>query len=164
MDEDSNNQIAGNTDQTVVVQESVFDSGKEIEKLQVESARVGAVVSFIGVMREFNQGSNVQSMTLEHYPAMTTKSLLKIVEQAKERWGLIRIKVIHRVGEFRPQDPIVFVGVTSEHRGDAFLACEFIMDYLKTQAPFWKKENLTGESRWVDSRQSDEDAANRWNK
>jgi len=115
-------------------------------------------------MREFNEGSNVQSMTLEHYPAMTIKSLSKIVEQAKERWKLIGVKVIHRVGEFKPQDPIVFVGVTSEHRGEAFFACEFIMDYLKTQAPFWKKENLSGESRWVDSRKSDEDAADRWQK
>ncbi|MBL4866187.1 MAG: molybdopterin synthase catalytic subunit MoaE [Pseudomonadales bacterium] len=147
-----------------MVHEDEFDSGKEIQQLQSQNARVGAVVSFIGVMREFNEGSNVKSMTLEHYPAMTIKSLSKIVAQAKERWKLIGVKVIHRVGEFKPQDPIVFVGVTSEHRGEAFFACEFIMDYLKTQAPFWKKENLSGESRWVDSRKSDEDAADRWQK
>ncbi|MBL4794622.1 MAG: molybdopterin synthase catalytic subunit MoaE [Pseudomonadales bacterium] len=146
----------------VIVQEACFDSGQEVQRLQSQSSKIGAVVSFIGVMRDFNNGSDVESMTLEHYPAMTSKSLLAIVQKAKERWLLIGIKVIHRVGEFKPQDPIVFVAVTSEHRGDAFSACEFVMDYLKTQAPFWKKENLSSGSRWVDGRQSDREAAKRW--
>jgi molybdopterin synthase catalytic subunit len=108
------------------------------------------------------RGEGIEAMTLEHYPAMTEKALAEIVAQAKARWQLRRVRVIHRVGRLLPGDRIVFVGVTSSHRGDAFAACEFIMDYLKTRAPFWKKEETAAGARWVDARESDDTAASRW--
>ncbi|MGF1723321.1 molybdopterin synthase catalytic subunit MoaE [Photobacterium nomapromontoriensis] len=130
--------------------------------LLAEGTDAGAVVTFIGKVRDFNQGDSVTGLSLEHYPGMTEKSLAEIVEQAKARWPLLKVKVIHRVGDLDLGDQIVFVGVTSAHRGAAFQACEFIMDYLKTQAPFWKKEQTESETRWVDARDTDTSAADRW--
>ena len=124
---------------------------------------VGGVVSFVGLMRDMNQGDRVQTMTLEHYPGMTEKALETIVAEAIERWELIEVRLVHRVGEISPRDPIVLVGVASAHRGEAFRACEFIIDYLKTQAPFWKHERTAdGRARWVEARASDDAAASAW--
>lgn len=122
----------------------------------------GAVVTFIGKVRDMNLGDNVVGLLLEHYPGMTEKSLKDICDQAGDRWPLQKVDVIHRVGDLDIGDQIVFVGVTSAHRGAAFEACEYIMDYLKTKAPFWKKERTTEETRWVESRESDANAAKRW--
>ena len=123
---------------------------------------VGATVSFIGLMRDFNAGQAVQAMTLEHYPGMTEKALQAIVDQAGERWDLEAVRVIHRVGRLEPRDPIVLVAVASAHRGEAFRACEFIIDYLKTRAPFWKKEQTDDGERWVEARVQDREAERRW--
>lgn len=120
------------------------------------------MASFVGLVRDRNDGAAVATMTLEHYPGMTEKSIAGIVEQAQGRWQIIDCTVIHRVGELRPSDQIVLVAVASSHRSDAFAACEFIMDYLKTQAPFWKKEATPEGVRWVDARASDDAAAARW--
>ncbi|MEA3273987.1 MAG: molybdopterin synthase catalytic subunit MoaE [Pseudomonadota bacterium] len=139
-----------------------FDIAAEQEALWRGQPQVGALVSFLGLMRDMNEGVSVTRMTLEHYPGMTEKALAAIAEEAAGRWDLQDIRILHRVGELRPQDPIVLVAVTSAHRGEAFRACEFLIDYLKTKAPFWKKE-ITGEGeRWVDARIADEDAAARW--
>jgi molybdopterin synthase catalytic subunit len=146
----------------ILVQESDFDPGAEIAALHVGQPRVGAVASFVGFVRDLNEGEGVKTLTLEHYPAMTEKSLREIVEQAKSRWDLLDVSVIHRIGKLQPQDRIVFVGVASMHRGEAFAACEFIMDYLKTRAPFWKKEGTPGGEKWVEARNSDDEAAARW--
>ncbi|GHA37977.1 molybdopterin synthase catalytic subunit MoaE [Photobacterium aphoticum] len=127
-----------------------------------QGTEAGAVVTFIGKVRDFNQGDSVTGLSLEHYPGMTEKSLAAIVDEAKSRWPLLKVRVIHRVGDLALGDQIVFVGVTSAHRGAAFQACEFIMDYLKTRAPFWKKEQTPDESRWVDARETDTSAADRW--
>jgi molybdopterin synthase catalytic subunit len=146
---------------TVRVQREEFDVGAEIARLRADP-RVGAVASFIGVVRDVNDAAAVSSMTLEHYPGMTEKSLEAIVEQARSRWNVYDILVIHRIGELRPTDPIVLVIVTSAHRGDAFAACQFVMDYLKTDAPFWKKEATPQGTRWVEARDSDDAARERW--
>lgn len=146
----------------ILVQESDFDPGVEIAALHAGQPKVGAVASFVGLVRDLNEGEGVASLTLEHYPAMTEKSLHAIADEAVERWHLLDVTVIHRVGTLKPLDRIVFVGVASMHRGDAFAACEFIMDYLKTRAPFWKKEGTAGGERWVEARTSDENAADRW--
>ncbi|MFP3522821.1 molybdopterin synthase catalytic subunit MoaE [Pantoea sp. SIMBA_072] len=122
----------------------------------------GAVVTFTGKVRNHNLGNDVAALTLEHYPGMTEKALQEIVDEARERWPLQRVTVIHRVGELFPGDEIVLVGVTSAHRGSAFSAAEFIMDYLKTRAPFWKREATEQGDRWVDARDSDHQAAQRW--
>lgn len=122
----------------------------------------GAVVTFTGKVRNHNLGDNVAALTLEHYPGMTEKALQEIVDAARERWPLQRVTVIHRVGELFPGDEIVLVGVTSAHRGSAFSAAEFIMDYLKTRAPFWKREATEQGDRWMDARDSDHQAARRW--
>ena len=131
-------------------------------RLRAARADVGAVASFIGVVRDTNEGAQVGTMTLEHYPGMTEKSIQAIIDEAKSRWKIFDALVIHRVGELKPRDQIVLVAVTGSHRGDAFAACEFIMDYLKTRAPFWKKEQTPGGTRWVDARTSDDQAAARW--
>lgn len=146
----------------VRVQTEDFDIGAEIAKLRAGRANVGAIASFIGTVRDINEGSGVSTMTLEHYPGMTERSLEDICAQAKTRWRLDDCLVIHRYGELRPMDQIVLVVTTSAHRGDAFDACQFVMDYLKTQAPFWKKETTPGGERWVESRDSDDEAAARW--
>jgi molybdopterin synthase catalytic subunit len=144
------------------IQTDAFDVNAEIERLRAANPRVGAIACFIGVVRDLNEGASVASMTLEHYPGMTEKALEGIVEQARARWDLYDVLVIHRVGELRPTDPIVLVIVTSAHRGEAFAACEFVMDYLKTEAPFWKKEATPEGGRWVDARESDDAARERW--
>ena len=146
----------------VRVQVEDFDVSRELAALRAGDARVGAVAAFIGTVRDVNDASAVAAMTLEHYPGMTEKALAAIVDEAKSRWDIIDALVIHRVGELRPADQIVLVGVTGAHRGEAFAACEFIMDYLKTRAPFWKKEATPSGTRWVDARASDDDAAARW--
>jgi len=139
-----------------------FDAGREIAALRGGDARVGAVASFIGTVRDVNEDAPVSKMTLEHYPGMTEKALEAIVAEARERFDIYDALVIHRIGELRPTDQIVLVVVTSAHRGDAFDACRFLMDYLKTRAPFWKKESTPAGVRWVDARTSDDEAAAKW--
>lgn len=147
---------------SVRVQTEDFDIGVEIAQLRKGNAKIGAIASFIGLVRDMNEGDDVSTMTLEHYPGMTEKALEDIVAQAQSRWKLYDALVVHRVGRLSPLDQIVLVVVTSAHRGDAFSACEFLMDYLKTQAPFWKKEDTAKGARWVDARESDDAAAARW--
>ncbi len=144
------------------VQEADFDLSTEVAALRGDDACVGAVVSFVGLVRDTNLGDGVSSMFLEHYPGMTEKALEQIVTQAQQRWDILGARVVHRVGELAPGDQIVLVAVSSLHRGEAFAACEFIMDYLKTQAPFWKREDTPQGARWVDARESDDQAAQRW--
>jgi molybdopterin synthase catalytic subunit len=146
----------------ILVQETDFDPGAEIAALHAGQPKVGAVASFVGLVRDVNEGDAVRTLTLEHYPAMTEKSLRGIVDEAMQRWSLLDVTVIHRVGKLNPLERIVFVGVASRHRGEAFAACEFIMDYLKTRAPFWKKEGTPQGERWVEARSSDDHAADRW--
>lgn len=149
--------------QRILVQTAPFDITAEQDVLWRGNRHVGALVSFVGLMRDLNAGTAIARMTLEHYPGMTEKALAAIAEEALGRWKLEGITIIHRVGVLAPQDPIVFVGVTSQHRGDAFRACEFLIDSLKTRAPFWKKEQtLAGQERWVEARSSDDAAAGRW--
>lgn len=147
---------------SIRIQESDFDLSAEIAALRKGDPRVGAVVSFLGTVRDMNDGSQVKGMTLEHYPGMTEKALQEILDQAKARWDICQTLVIHRVGPLLPEDQIVLVAVTSAHRGEAFAACEFIMDYLKTAAPFWKKEDTPEGARWVDARVTDEVALSKW--
>jgi len=147
---------------SVRVQKEDFDLGAEILRLRRNNPKIGAVASFIGVCRDINDGDAVKTLTLEHYPGMTEKSIQDIIDQARTRWNLYDVLVIHRVGTLLPTDQIVLVVVTSSHRGEAFAACEFVMDYLKTRAPFWKKEDIPGGGRWVDARESDDAAASRW--
>ncbi|RPH62527.1 MAG: molybdopterin synthase catalytic subunit MoaE [Burkholderiales bacterium] len=146
----------------VRVQQHDFDAGAEIAALRAGDLRVGAVASFIGTVRDLNDGAGVSSMTLEHYPGMTERALEDICAQARRRWDILDALVVHRHGELAPGDQIVLVVVTSAHRGEAFAACEFIMDYLKTQAPFWKKERTPQGTRWVEARDADDAAASRW--
>ncbi|MEH0687838.1 molybdopterin synthase catalytic subunit MoaE [Vibrio cholerae] len=145
----------------ISVQADDFDVGEEYGQL-AQDASIGAVVTFVGKVRDMNLGDQVTGLTLEHYPGMTESSLQKIADSALARWPLDCVRVIHRVGDLDIGDQIVFVGVTSAHRKAAFEACEFVMDYLKTQAPFWKKERTTTDTRWVESRESDAQAAQRW--
>lgn len=146
----------------VRVQHEDFDAGCEIASLRQGNAQVGAVAAFVGVVRDMNDGNAVADMELEHYPGMTEKAIAEIIDQAKARWSVFDVLVVHRVGKLKPLDQIVLVVVTSAHRGDAFAACEFVMDYLKTRAPFWKKEQTPEGARWVESRASDDVAAERW--
>ena len=148
----------------IVVQREDFDCGAEIEGVAARNPKVGAVASFVGLVRDINDDAEVRTMTLEHYPGMTEREIGRIVEEARGRWDVIDCTVIHRVGELKPTDRIVLVVVASGHRGDAFSACEFIMDYLKTRAPFWKKEKTAEGGRWVEARVSDDQAAERWKK
>jgi molybdopterin synthase catalytic subunit len=147
----------------IQVQTEAFDLAAEIVALYTANPKVGAVASFLGLVRDINDGQAVSGMTLEHYPGMTEKSLAQIVEAAATRWEVLDACVIHRVGPLMPTDPIVMVAVASGHRGDAFAACEFIMDFLKTRAPFWKKEQTGAGEKWVDARESDTIAVERWN-
>jgi len=146
----------------VRVQETDFDVGRELEALARGCKDIGAIASFVGLVRGENDGDAIAGMTLEHYPGMTEKALEGICDEAHARWRLLDMLVIHRVGRLAPGDRIVLVGVASAHRGDAFAACEFIMDYLKTRAPFWKREDTSAGSRWVEARESDDSAAQRW--
>ena len=147
---------------TIRVQTEDFDLGAEVNALRAGNTKIGAIASFVGLVRDINEGADVSTLTLEHYPAMTQKALVNIVEQASARWDVINATVIHRVGQMMPTDQIVLVIVASGHRGDAFQACEFIMDFLKTQAPFWKKELTQEGERWVVARKSDAAASSRW--
>ena len=146
----------------VRIQTEDFDVSVEIARLRRGNPKIGAVASFVGIVRDVNEGDAVAGMTLEHYPEMTERAITEIIDQARGCWNVIEALVIHRVGALKPLDQIVLVVVASEHRGDAFAACEFIMDYLKTRAPFWKKENTDKGARWVEARADDEIAAERW--
>ncbi len=147
---------------SVLVQTAAFDPGAHTNAMHAANVGVGAVVAFVGYVRDFNDGREVAGMFLEHYPGMTEKALGKIVVEAEQRWPLLKVDVVHRIGALEPGEPIVFVGVASAHRQAAFDACNFIMDYLKTRAPFWKKEQTSDGPRWVEGKQSDTDAAGRW--
>jgi len=146
----------------IAVQTEAFDLGAEVDAMRAGRTDIGAIASFVGLARDLNESSGVAAMTLEHYPGMTEKALAALVDEANTRWTLLDVSVIHRVGRLLPGDPIVLVAVASMHRGEAFAACEFIMDYLKTQAPFWKKEETSEGERWVEARASDDAAAARW--
>ena len=146
----------------VTVQTADFDLGAEVAALRAGDAGVGAVASFIGTVRDRNDGAGVSAMELEHYPGMTERAIEAMIDEAMRRFDIRAARVIHRVGLFAPQDQIMMVAITSAHRGQAFLACEFLMDYLKTQAPFWKKEQTPEGARWVDARSSDDAAVARW--
>ena len=146
----------------VRVQAEPFDPGAEVNALHAANLGIGAVASFIGYVRDYNDGQDVRGMFLEHYPGMTEKALEKIAAEACERWPLLRVEVLHRVGRLQPGEPIVFVGTASAHRQAAFDACNFIIDYLKTRAPFWKKEDTPEGERWVEGRASDQAALQRW--
>ncbi len=147
---------------TIRIQADDFDLTHEQSLIRERHRHVGAIASFVGVVRDINDGQGVSAMTLEHYPGMTEKALTNIVGDAASRWNVIDATVIHRIGTMQPTDQIVLVMVASAHRGDAFAACEFIMDFLKTDAPFWKKEQTASGNRWVDARVSDESARQKW--
>ena len=146
----------------VSIQTPDFDLSAEVAALRAGDARVGAVCAFVGTVRDRNDGQSVSTMELEHYPGMTEKAIEAMIDAAHQRFDVHGVRVIHRVGVLQPQDQIVLVAVTSAHRGEAFQACEFLMDYLKTQAPFWKKEQAPDGARWVDARVSDDAARARW--
>ncbi|MES2502014.1 MAG: molybdenum cofactor biosynthesis protein MoaE [Pseudomonadota bacterium] len=149
---------------TVFVQVEDFDMGAQLNKLRLASPSIGALVSFVGQVRDINDGDSINTLTLEHYPGMTESALQAIEAEAKSRWDILDSLIIHRVGTLKPLDQIVLVAVVSAHRGEAFKACEFIMDFLKTQAPFWKKEVTSLGERWVDAKQSDDLALKQWQK
>lgn len=147
----------------ILVQTHDFVLGAEVHAMRRNNnPKIGAIVSFVGLARDINDGIAVSTLTLEHYPAMTQKALASIVDQASARWDVIDATVIHRVGTLKPTDQIVLVVIASGHRSDAFQACEFIMDFLKTRAPFWKKETTARGERWVEAKKSDEVASSRW--
>lgn len=149
---------------TVSVQIEDFDVGAQLNQLRLASPSIGALVSFVGQVRDINDGDSINTLTLEHYPGMTESALQAIEAEAKSRWDILDSLIIHRVGALKPLDQIVLVAVVSAHRGEAFKACEFIMDYLKTQAPFWKKEATSQGERWVDAKLSDDLALRQWQK
>ncbi|MBA5687173.1 molybdenum cofactor biosynthesis protein MoaE [Rugamonas apoptosis] len=146
----------------VRIQEADFDLTAEVAALRAGQPGVGGLVTFVGTVRDLNEGASVAEMELEHYPGMTEQSISTIIEQARQRWPIFGALVIHRVGPLRPMEQIVLVAVTSAHRGESFAACEFIIDYLKTEAPFWKKEQTPDGARWVDARVTDETALDKW--
>ena len=147
---------------SIRVQFEPFDPGAELNALHAAQLGIGAVAAFVGYVRDFNDGRDVAGMFLEHYPGMTEKALAKIAAEAGQRWPLLNLHVLHRVGRLLPGEPIVFVGCASAHRQAAFDASAFIMDYLKTRAPFWKKEDSAGGACWVEGRDSDQQSAQRW--
>ncbi len=149
-------------DSRITIQQAPFDPALIESELRRDNPAIGALVSFLGLMRDINEGQQVQALTLEHYPGMTEKALAEIVAEACRRWRVIDLRLVHRVGRLTPQEPIVLVSVASHHRGDAFRACEFIIDYLKTRAPFWKREATDQGERWVDAREDDDRAQARW--
>ena len=149
---------------TVRIQAEDFDAGREIDALRQRNRGAGAIASFVGVVRGLEGGEQITDMTLEHYPGMTEKSIADIITQAQTRWEIGDALVVHRIGMLKPNEQIVLVVVAGAHRGGAFAACEFIMDYLKTRAPFWKKERTASGARWVEARTSDDHAAARWEK
>ncbi|HET9206151.1 MAG TPA: molybdopterin synthase catalytic subunit MoaE [Burkholderiaceae bacterium] len=146
----------------VTIQQADFDLGAEVAALRHGDAQVGAVASFVGTVRDRNDGASVSAMELEHYPGMTERAIESMITEARRRFDIRGVRVIHRVGTLMPREQIVLVAVTSAHRHDAFQACEFLMDYLKTQAPFWKKETTPDGAHWVDARQADDAALARW--
>lgn len=147
---------------SVTIQQADFDLGAEVAALRVGDAQVGAVATFVGTVRDRSDGQPVQAMELEHYPGMTERAIEAMIVQARQRFDIRGVRVVHRVGLLAPGDQIVLVAVSSGHRHEAFQACEFVMDYLKTQAPFWKKESTPDGSHWVDARQADDAALARW--
>ncbi len=144
------------------VQEADFDISAEVAALRADNPKVGAVACFVGTVRDLNEGQSVRAMELEHYPGMTEKALEEIAAQARERWTGSDVLIVHRVGKLLPLDQIVLVATTAVHRAEAFESCAFVMDYLKTQAPFWKKEKTEHGEKWVDARESDDTALARW--
>lgn len=146
----------------VSIQTDDFDLGAEVAALRQGDAAVGAVCAFVGTVRDVNDGDAVATLELEHYPGMTERAIEAMVDEAARRFEIRGVRIIHRVGVLQPQDQIVLVAVTSAHRDQAFAACEFLMDYLKTQAPFWKKEHTPQGARWVEARSSDDAALARW--
>jgi molybdopterin synthase catalytic subunit len=146
----------------IQIQEEDFDVSKELELLRVDLPQIGGINVFVGTVRDEHFGQKIEGMVLEHYPGMAEKSLANILDQAQARWQILNATVIHRVGDLRPGEQIVLVAVASSHRGDAFAACEFIMDYLKTSAPFWKKELTPNGAHWVDARITDDERLKKW--
>ena len=146
----------------VTIQTDDFDLSTEVARLRDGDTRVGAVCAFVGTVRDRNDGQSVKTLELEHYPGMTEKAIEAMIDEAQRRFDIFGARVIHRVGLLQPLDQIVLVAVTSAHRGESFQACEFLMDYLKTQAPFWKKEDTPEGARWVDARVSDDHALAKW--
>ena len=146
----------------IQIQEEDFDVSKELELLRADLPLIGGINVFVGTVRDEHFGQKIEGMVLEHYPGMTEKSLANILDQAQARWQILNATVIHRVGDLRPGEQIVLVAVASSHRGDAFAACEFIMDYLKTSAPFWKKELTPNGAHWVDARITDDERLKKW--
>jgi molybdopterin synthase catalytic subunit len=146
----------------VSIQTEDFDLSAEVARLRADERGVGAVCTFVGTVRDRNDGQSVSTMELEHYPGMTEKAIEQMIDQAHQRFDIFGARVVHRVGLLQPLDQIVLVAVTSAHRGESFQACEFLMDYLKTQAPFWKKEQTPEGARWVDARVSDDAALAKW--
>ncbi len=147
---------------SVRIQQATFDPGDELNALHAANLGIGAVACFVGYVRDFNDGHDVAGMFLEHAPGMTEKALQKIIDEAGERWPLLKLEIVHRIGPLDAGEPIVFVGAASAHREAAFDSCRFVMDYLKTRAPFWKKEKTPDGPRWVEGRCSDQAAADRW--
>ena len=154
--------MSGRPNARVSIQTGDFDLSTEVARLRADHKGVGAVCSFVGTVRDRNDGQPVSAMELEHYPGMTEKAIEAMIDEAFRRFDILGARVIHRVGALQPLDQIVLVVVTSAHRGQSFQACEFLMDYLKTQAPFWKKEQTPDGARWVDARVSDDAALARW--
>jgi molybdopterin synthase catalytic subunit len=148
----------------ISIQNEDFDVAAELDALRRTGTGVGAIASFVGLMRDFNDGAAVSAMELEHYPGMAEKILVDLLEQARRRWDIIGARIIHRVGRLEPGDRIVLVAVASAHRADAFAACEFLVDFLKSRGPFWKREQTAGGERWVEARESDNEAIARWKK
>lgn len=153
---------AASRGETVSIRHEDFDLGSEVAALRAGDGGVGAVVAFVGTVRDVSASQSIRGMELEHYPGMTEAAIESMIADARQRFEIRRVRVVHRVGALRPADQIVLVAVTSAHRGQAFAACEFLMDYLKTQAPFWKKEATADGARWVDARSSDDAALQRW--
>ncbi len=147
---------------TIRIQQVDFNVQEEVDFLRKQSANIGAIATFTGLVRDSQDGQTLKALFLEHYPGMTEKSLENILVEAQRRWPLLDVTVLHRIGELKPGDQIVFVGVSSPHRGAAFAACEFIMDFLKTRAPFWKKCRLANSEHWVEAKDSDQQASDRW--
>jgi molybdopterin synthase catalytic subunit len=146
----------------VSVRHADFDLSAEVAALRADDGGVGAVVAFVGTVRDHSSGQGIQAMELEHYPGMTESAIEAMIDEVGRRFDIRGVRVVHRVGLLQPCDQIVLVAVSSAHRGQAFQACEFLMDYLKTQAPFWKKESGPEGARWVDARSSDDAALERW--
>ena len=149
---------------SVSVQENDFDLAAELAALRASSTKIGALVSFVGLVRDFSRDEKIENIFLEHYPGMTEKALDKIIHEAEVRWNLLGTRVIHRIGLLRPNEQIVLVATAAVHRGEAFASCEFIIDYLKTAAPFWKKEQTSTSAQWLETRETDMQRSARWQK